>query len=340
MKAKRALILGITGQDGSYLAEFLLGLGYEVHGVIRRSSSINTWRIDHLYLDPKLETTSLFLHYGDLTDPMRLGTIMHEVKPDEIYNLAAQSHVKVSFDEPIHTGNVVGLGATAALEAAVKFAPGAKFYQASSSEMFGASPPPQSEGTPFYPRSPYGAAKVYAYWITTNYREAHDLFAVNGILFNHESPRRGHNFVTKKISSAAAAISLGLQSKLLLGNLDAVRDWGYAPDYVVGMWKMLQQETPQDYVLATGTALSVRDFCRMSFEAVGLNYEDFVEQDPRYMRPTEVDSLIGNAEKARKQLDWKAATTGQALVDTMVKYDLDRLKAKGAEHIDSPKFRP
>ena len=338
MKKKRALILGITGQDGSYLAELLLSKGYEVHGMIRRSSSVNTWRVDHLYLDPKLSDTSFFLHYGDLSDPMRLGSILSQTQPDEVYNLAAQSHVKVSFDEPIHTGSVVGLGATAALEAVLRFSPGSRFYQASSSEMFGATPPPQSEETSFYPRSPYGVAKVYAFWITRNYREAHNLFAVNGILFNHESPRRGHNFVTKKITSAVAAIHLGLQDKLLLGNLDAIRDWGYAPEYVQGMWSMLQQDSPEDFVLATGTELTVRQFCADAFNAVGLNYEDYVVQDSRYFRPTEVDSLIGDASRAREHLGWSAQIKGKNLVNLMVENDIRRLREKGSDYIDKPIF--
>jgi len=338
LKKKRALILGITGQDGSYLAEFLLSKGYEVHGMIRRSSSVNTWRVDHLYSDPKLSDTSFFLHYGDLSDPMRLGAILSQTQPDEVYNLAAQSHVKVSFDEPIHTGSVVGLGATAALEAVLRFSPGSRFYQASSSEMFGATPPPQSEETSFYPRSPYGVAKVYAFWITRNYREAHNLFAVNGILFNHESPRRGHNFVTKKITSAVAAIHLGLQDKLLLGNLDAIRDWGYAPEYVQGMWKMLQQDSPEDFVLATGTELTVRQFCADAFNTVGLNYEDYVVQDRRYFRPTEVDSLIGDASRAHERLGWSAQIKGKDLVNLMVENDIRRLREKGSDYIDIPIF--
>ena len=337
-QAKKALIIGVTGQDGSYLAEFLLGIGYEVHGVIRRSSSVNTWRIDHLYKDPKIETSSLFLHYGDLSDPMRIGGIVNEIRPDEIYNLAAQSHVKVSFDEPMHTGLIVGLGCTAALEATRRFAPEARYYQASSSEMFGATPPPQNEGTNFYPRSPYGAAKVYAYWMTKNYREAHAIYAVNGILFNHESPRRGHNFVTKKITSAAAAISLGIQDRVLLGNLDAVRDWGYAPEYAVGMWKMLQRDEPEDFVLATGTSMTVRDFCDLAFGRLGMDYRDYVVFDERYVRPTEVDSLIGDSKKALDAFGWSGKIHGNALVEKMVEYDVERLQGRGKNHIDVPDF--
>jgi GDPmannose 4,6-dehydratase len=276
---KTALITGITGQDGSYLAELLLAKGYKVHGLIRRASTFNTQRIDHLYQDPHNPTARLFLHYGDLTDGSRLVTLLSEIKPDEIYNLAAQSHVRVSFDEPEYTGDTTGLGTIRLLEAMRQAVPEAKFYQASSSEMFGASNPPQNENTEFYPRSPYGVAKVYSYWITRNYREAYGLFATNGILFNHESPRRGETFVTRKITRAVARIAKGLQSELFLGNLDARRDWGYAPEYVVAMWKMLQVDKAEDYVVGTGTDVSVKEFVQMSFEHVGLDWEKYVRFD-------------------------------------------------------------
>jgi GDPmannose 4,6-dehydratase len=292
---KKALIVGITGQDGSYLAELLLSKGYEVHGLIRRSSTFNTDRIDHLYQDRHNKEVKLFLHYGDLSEGSRLVSLIGELKPDEIYNLGAQSHVRVSFDEPEYTGDITGLGTSRMLEAVRLVSPNSRFYQASSSEMFGATPPPQNEETPFYPRSPYGAAKVYSYWMTKNYREAYGLFAVNGILFNHESPRRGETFVTRKITRAVARIKAGLQHKLYLGNLDAIRDWGYAPEYVEGMWRMLQHDKPMDFVLATGHAATIKDFLEHSFSHVDLNWEDYVEFDPRYLRPTEVDSLIGDA---------------------------------------------
>jgi GDPmannose 4,6-dehydratase len=308
---KTALITGITGQDGSYLAEILLAKGYEVHGIIRRASTFNTQRIDHLYLDPHNPTAKLFLHYGDLTDGSRLVTLLAEIKPDEIYNLAAQSHVRVSFDEPEYTGDTTGLGTIRLLEAMRQSVPEARFYQASSSEMFGAASPPQNENTEFYPRSPYGVAKVYSYWITKNYREAYGLFATNGILFNHESPRRGETFVTRKITRAVARISKGLQSELFLGNLDARRDWGYAPEYVVAMWKMLQTDVAEDFVVGTGTDVSVRDFVQMSFEHVGLDWEKYVRFDERYLRPTEVDTLVGDASKAEKTLGWKASVQPQ-----------------------------
>src|SRR5206468_7150764 len=266
---KKALITGITGQDGSYLAELLLEKGYEVHGVVRRASTFNTSRIEHLYQDPHDPTTRLFLHYGDLTDGSRLVTLLEKIHPDEVYNLAAQSHVRVSFDEPEFTGLTTGLGTTRLLESIRMIGLDCRYYQASSSEMFGATPPPQNEETPFYPRSPYGAAKLYAYWVTKNYREGYGMFAVNGILFNHESPRRGETFVTRKVTRAVARIQAGIQDQLYMGNLNAVRDWGYAPEYVEGMWRMLQAPTPQDYVLATNTAYSVRDFVQMAFEHVG-----------------------------------------------------------------------
>jgi len=322
---KTALITGITGQDGSYLAELLLAKGYKVHGLIRRASTFNTQRIDHLYQDPHNPTARLFLHYGDLTDGSRLVTLLSEIKPDEIYNLAAQSHVRVSFDEPEYTGDTTGLGTIRLLEAMRQAVPEAKFYQASSSEMFGASNPPQNENTEFYPRSPYGVAKVYSYWITRNYREAYGLFATNGILFNHESPRRGETFVTRKITRAVARIAKGLQSELFLGNLDARRDWGYAPEYVVAMWKMLQVDKAEDYVVGTGTDVSVKEFVQMSFEHVGLDWERYVRFDERYLRPTEVDTLIGNATKAEKELNWKATIQPNQLASLMVDHDIATL---------------
>lgn len=331
---KKALITGITGQDGSYLAEFLLAKGYEVHGLIRRSSTFNTLRIEHLYSDPHNPDTRLFLHYGDLTDGSRLVTLLSQIRPDEIYNLAAQSHVRVSFDEPEYTGDTTGLGTIRILEAIRQVIPSARFYQASSSEMFGAETPPQNESTPFYPRSPYGVAKVYSYWITKNYREAYGIFAVNGILFNHESPRRGETFVTRKITRAVARISKGLQQELYLGNLDARRDWGYAPEYVVAMWKMLQTETPEDFVIATGTDLSVEDFVSASFEHVGLNWNDYVKFDSRYLRPTEVDSLVGDASQAQKALNWRPSIMPAELAKIMVDHDV--LTLEGWKP-DSPK---
>jgi GDPmannose 4,6-dehydratase len=324
---KRALITGITGQDGSYLAELLLSKGYEVHGLIRRSSSINTSRIDHLYQDPHEPDTRLFLHYADLTDGTRVATLLERLHPDEVYNLAAQSHVRVSFDEPEFTGMTTGLGTTRLLEAIRMIGLNCRFYQASSSEMFGASPPPQNEATPFYPRSPYGVAKVYSYWMTRNYREAYGMFAVNGILFNHESPRRGETFVTRKIAKAAARISLGLQNNLYLGNLDAVRDWGYAPEYVDAMWRMLQHDEPMDYVVATGTAYSVRDFVQFCFEHVGLDWEKYVNFDDRYLRPTEVDSLIGNPMRAKQELNWTASTYAEPLAYVLVDAELTHNEA-------------
>lgn len=322
---RKALITGITGQDGSYLAELLLGKGYEVHGLIRRASTFNTHRIDHLYTDPHEQDKRLVLHYGDLTDGSRLVTLLASIQPDEVYHLAAQSHVRVSFDEPEYTGDTTGMGTTRLLEAIRMIGLDCRFYQASSSEMFGATPPPQNEQTPFYPRSPYGAAKLYGYWMTRNYREAYDMFAVNGILFNHESPRRGETFVTRKITRAVAAIKVGRQERLYLGNLAACRDWGYAPEYVEGMWRMLQHDKPTDYVVATGTSYSVRDFVSMAFEHVGLDWEEFVDYDSRYERPTEVDSLIGDAAKAHAELGWKAQVHVPELVRIMVDADLAAL---------------
>jgi GDPmannose 4,6-dehydratase len=330
---KKALITGITGQDGSYLAELLLEKGYEVHGLIRRASTFNTRRIEHLYVDPHEADARLFLHYGDLTDGTRLITLLTKVQPDEVYHLAAQSHVRVSFDEPEFTGLTTGLGTTRLLEAIRASGLATRFYQASSSEMFGATPPPQDENTPFHPRSPYGAAKVYAYWVARNYREAYGMYAVNGILFNHESPRRGETFVTHKITRAAAAIAAGQQDALYLGNLDAIRDWGYAPEYVEAMWRMLQADEPTDYVVATGTAHSVRDFVGFAFEHAGLDWERYVRFDDRYLRPAEVDALIGDASKATELLGWKPRVLAPELARIMV--DADRaalVEAQAHEH--------
>lgn len=325
-KVKKALITGVTGQDGSYLAELLLAKGYQVHGVIRRASTFNTQRINHLYLDPHEQGTKLILHYGDLTDGSRLSTLLAEIKPDEVYNLAAQSHVRVSFDEPEYTAETTGLGTIRLLEAIRQSSPGARFYQASSSEMFGATNPPQNEDNQFYPRSPYGVAKLYSHWITKNYREAYGLFATSGILFNHESPRRGETFVTRKITRAVARIAKGLQKELFLGNLDARRDWGYAPEYVVAMWKMLQVDTPEDYVIGTGTDLSVRDFLRLSFEHADLDWEKYVRFDERYIRPTEVDALVADASKAAKDLNWKPSVGPEQLAAVMVDHDIASLE--------------
>jgi GDPmannose 4,6-dehydratase len=320
---KKALITGITGQDGSYLAELLLEKGYEVHGIIRRASTFNTSRIDHVYQYPHTPGCRLFLHYGDLNDASSLNLLLKQLRPDEIYNLGAQSHVKVSFDVPEYTGEVTGLGACRLLEAARELdLKDTRIYQASSSEMFGASPPPQNEKTPFYPRSPYGCAKVYAYWIGVNYREAYKLHVSNGILFNHEGPRRGETFVTRKVTRAAARIKLGLQKKLYLGNLDAKRDWGSAKDYVEAMWLMLQQPEGDDYVIGTGEAHSVRELCEHAFGHVGLDYQKFVEIDPRYYRPTEVDHLLADPSKARKKLGWTPRTTFKALVAEMMDSDV------------------
>ena len=327
MAPQVALITGITGQDGSYLAEQLLDKGYVVHGLIRRSSTFNTDRIEHLYKDPHDPEARLFLQYGDLTDGSRLVTLLERVEPTEVYHLGAQSHVRVSFDEPEFTGDVTGLGTTRLLEALRMSEVPARFYQASSSEMFGATPPPQNENAFFYPRSPYAAAKVYSYWMVRNYREAYGLFACNGILFNHESPRRGETFVTRKITMAVARIAAGLQEELYLGNLDARRDWGYAPEFTDAMWRMLQADEPGDYVVATGTSYSVGDFVRMAFEHAGLDWEKHVKFDPRYLRPTEVDDLIGDASKAKELLGWQAQTYTPELVKIMVDADRERLGA-------------
>jgi GDPmannose 4,6-dehydratase len=326
-KGKRALITGITGQDGSFLSEFLLDRGYEVHGIIRRSSSLNTSRIDHLYQDPHLPNTRLFLHYGDLTDGSTLRRILEISQPDEVYNLGAQSHVRVSFDEPQYTVDTVALGTLRLLEAIREYQQRTgievRFYQAGSSEMFGlVQEIPQSEKTPFYPRSPYACAKVYAHWQTVNYREAYNLFACNGILFNHESERRGETFVTRKITRAIANIVHKKQDKLYLGNLEARRDWGYAKDYVQAMWLMLQQSEPDDYVIATGETHSVREFLETAFGYVNLRWEDYVEIDPRYFRPTEVELLIGDASKARQKLGWTPKVSFTELVQIMVEADL------------------
>lgn len=332
--AKRALITGITGQDGSYLAELLLSKGYEVHGLIRRASTFNTSRIDHLYVDPHSPGARLFLHYGDLSDGTRLVTLLAGIDPDEVYNLAAQSHVRVSFDEPEHTADTTGVGTARMLEAVRLSGIKTRFYQASSSELYGATPPPQNEDTPFYPRSPYAAAKLYSYWITRNYREAYGLFTVNGILFNHESPRRGETFVTRKITRAVAAIKAGMQDHLYMGNLDAVRDWGYAPEYVEGMWRMLQADEPEDYVLATGKGISVRDFLQIAFDHAGLDWTEHVRFDERYLRPTEVDALIGDASRANKKLDWVPTITGPDLARLMVDADIEALAHAGRPWID------
>jgi len=329
MEKRKALITGITGQDGSYLAELLLEKGYEVHGLIRRSSSFNTGRINHLYQDQHVRGVSLFLHYGDLSDSTNLVTLLYKLQPNEVYNLAAQSHVKVSFEMPEYTGDITALGAVRLLEAIRDAGVACRFYQASSSEMFGKIvESPQKETTPFYPRSPYACAKVYAYWTTVNYREAYNLFAVNGILFNHESPRRGETFVTRKITRALARIEAGIDNKLYLGNLDASRDWGFAPEYVEAMWRMLQQDTPEDYVIATGVTHTVREFLEEAFSYAGLRWQDYVEVDPRYFRPSEVDLLVGNASKACERLGWKPSTSFEGLVHLMVDGDRDGLRRR------------
>jgi GDPmannose 4,6-dehydratase len=334
-QTKRALITGITGQDGSYLSELLIEKGYEVHGIIRRTSTFNTDRIDHLYIDPHNAEAKLYLHYGDLTDGTTLRRILEEVKPVEIYNLGAQSHVRVSFDSPEYTADAVGMGVLRLLEAIRDYQHRTgievRFYQAGSSEMFGkVQEVPQKETTPFYPRSPYACAKVYGHWQTINYRESYDLFACNGILFNHESPRRGETFVTRKITRAIARIIAGQQKKLYMGNLDSKRDWGYAKDYVRAMWLMLQQKTPDDYVVATGETYSVKEFLDISFSYVNLNWQDYVEFDERYLRPAEVDLLIGDPTKAREKLGWKPSVTFEELVHLMVDADLAAVGIKPA----------
>jgi len=335
MPNKTALITGVSGQDGSYLAEFLLLKGYTVHGLVRRSSTPNTSRIDHI-LEGQPEYKERFkLHHGDMHDTTNLASLISELQPDEIYNLAAQSHVRYSFETPLLTSDVTGLGAMALVDSVRKFSPKSKVYQASSSEMFGATPPPQNEESSFYPRSPYAAAKVFAYWSAKNYREAYGLFISNGILFNHESPRRGLTFVTRKISRAAANISKGLQSELRLGNLDAIRDWGYAPDFVVAMWLMLQQDEPGDYVVSTGVGTSVRQFLDYSFSSVNLDWNEFVVFDTRFVRPTEVDSLIGDAEKARRELGWRHTVGASELANLMTEFDLKDTTVSGGI-VDSP----
>jgi GDPmannose 4,6-dehydratase len=323
---KKALITGITGQDGSYLAELLLAKGYEVHGLIRRASTFNTVRIDHLFKDPHDPSNKLHLHYGDLTDPAGMTNLILKIDPDEVYNLAAQSHVMVSFSMPAYTANVDGLGTVTLLEAIRTSKSKARFYQASTSELFGSTPPPQNEESKFQPRSPYATAKLFAYWTTVNYRDAYGLHATNGILFNHESPRRGQTFVTRKITHAAAAISLGKQEKLYLGNLDSIRDWGYAKEYVESMWLMLQQPEPNDFVVATGIGATTAQFCERAFSKVGLDWKDFVVVDPQYFRPSEVDALVGDATKAKDLLKWAPTTTWKELADLMVDSDLELLK--------------
>ncbi len=325
---KKALITGITGQDGSYLAEFLLAKGYEVHGIIRRSSTFSTSRIDHIYVDPHEPGARLFLHYGDLSDSTQLTNLIYNIKPDEIYHLGAQSHVRVSFDTAEYTSDVVALGTTRILEAVRHSGVKARFYQASSSEMFGAAPPPQSEETPFEPRSPYAVSKVYAYWMVRNYREGYGMFAANGVLFNHESPRRGETFVTRKITRAIAHITAKKQKNLYLGNLDAKRDWGYAPEYVETMWLMLQQDGAEDYVLGTGETHSVKEFLVEAFNYAGLDWQEYVRIDPRYFRPLEVETLIADASKARKELKWSPKVTFKELVRIMVDMDMETLGLK------------
>jgi len=328
LSRKVGFITGITGQDGSYLAEFLLNKGYEVHGLIRRSSSFNTARLDAIYQDPHTPNPKFFLHYGDLTDGVNLTNLIHQIKPTEVYNLGAQSHVQVSFTMPQYTAQVDGIGAVALLESIRASGIKCKLYQASTSELYGSTPPPQNEESKFRPRSPYAAAKLMAYWSTVNYREAYGIHATNGILFNHESPRRGETFVTRKITRAVAKIANGSKEKLYLGNLDAVRDWGYAKEYVESMWLMLQQETPSDFVVATGVGATVRDFVKVAFDHVGLNFEDHIQVDERYRRPTEVDALIGDPSKAEKVLGWKAKTHWKELAKLMVDADLEKAKSK------------
>jgi GDPmannose 4,6-dehydratase len=345
---KKALITGITGQDGSYLAEFLLNKGYEVHGIIRRASTFNTNRVDHIYVDPHTTGAAFFLHYGDLADSGQVDNLIYNIQPDEIYHLGAQSHVRVSFDIPEYTGEVTGLGTTRILEAVRRSGVKARLYQASSSELYGNSPPPQSENTPFKPRSPYAAAKLYSYWMTVNYREAYDIHASNGILFNHESPRRGETFVTRKITMALARILAGQQDKLFLGNLKSRRDWGFAPEYVEAMWLILQQDKPGDYVIATGQAYSVEEFLQEAFSYAGLDPDKHVEIDSKYFRPTEVDVLIGDASRAKEVLGWEPKVSFRELVRIMVDADMETvglepigeskniLKGKGLDWMGKP----
>ncbi|WP_393076677.1 GDP-mannose 4,6-dehydratase [Streptomyces sp. LN704] len=323
---KTALITGVTGQDGSYLAELLLSKGYRVHGLVRRSSSFNTERIDHIYQGPQEAERRFVLHHADLADGVALVNLLREIQPDEVYNLGAQSHVRVSFDAPLYTGDVTGLSTLRLLEAIRASGVETRIYQASSSEMFGSTPPPQTEDTPFHPRSPYGAAKVFAYWTTVNYREAYGMFAVNGILFNHESPRRGETFVTRKITRAVARIKAGLQDRLYLGNLDAVRDWGYAPEYVEAMWRMLQHDEPTDYVVATGVPATVRQFLETAFAHADLDWNEHVRYDPKYERPSEVDALIGDASKARERLGWRPTVLVEELARIMVDADVRQVE--------------
>ena len=332
---KKALITGITGQDGSYLADLLVAKGYEVHGIIRRASTFNTARIDHLYQDPHVNGVRLFLHYGDLADSVNLTKLLYQLQPDEVYNLGAQSHVRVSFDIPEYTADVTGVGTIRILEAIRESGVKPRFYQASSSEMYGkVQEVPQTETTPFWPRSPYGCAKMFGYWATVNYRESYGLFASNGILFNHESPRRGETFVTRKISRAVAAIKLGRQKELYLGNMEAKRDWGYAPEYVEWMWRMLQADEPDDYVLATNETHTVKEFVQEAFGHVGLEWEKYLKYDARYERPAEVDLLIGDPAKAKRQLGWEPKVRFKELVQIMVDADLEMLEAKGPVHQD------
>ena len=323
---KKAFITGITGQDGSYLAEFLLEKGYEVHGLIRRASSFNTSRIDHIFQDPHEINPRLFLHYGDLIDGVGLTNLIRDIQPHEVYNLGAQSHVQVSFSMPQYTGQVDAVGAVGLLEAIRSAKVETRFYQASTSELYGSTPPPQNEDSAFKPRSPYAAAKLMAYWCTVNYREGYGMHATNGILFNHESPRRGETFVTRKITKAVAEIVSGSKKKLYLGNLDSVRDWGYAKEYVESMWLMLQKDVPSDYVIATGVGATVKDFVNAAFAYVGLNWEEHVEIDSKYIRPTEVDALIGDPTKAERELDWKARTHWKGLAELMVESDIEAKK--------------
>lgn len=323
---KKALITGITGQDGSYLAEFLLNKGYEVHGIIRRASTFNTSRIDHIFVDPHETNVRLLLHYGDLSNSEQISNAMYNIQPDEIYHLGAQSHVRVSFDMPEYTGDIIALGTTRLLEAIRRSGIKTKFYQASSSEMFGSSAPPQNESTPFHPRSPYAAAKVYAFWMAVNYREGYGLYTCNGILFNHESPRRGETFVTRKTTRAIAHIIAGTQSHLYLGNLEAKRDWGYAPEYVNAMWLMLQQDKPEDYVVGTGETHSVREFVEEAFGYAGLDWKEYVKIDPRYIRPTETEVLIADSSKARRELGWEPKVTFKELVRIMIDADMEALE--------------